>query len=138
MSIDLLTAFIIAIIILVAYQLILKASINEGFVPYNSSEQQYLTKPLLKEDELEQLGNNIDFTLITPEMNNKKMIEEGKMLLEESNKLKNDLKTRYDTREKDIMNETEMLAKNMINSGLNGLEPSYNGEYYGDILRNSN
>ena len=134
-SIDILLSAIIGIIILVAYQLILKASINEGFVPYDTDIEQYLKKPLLKNDELEQLGDNINFTLITPKMNSEMLVEDGKKLLNISNELDNDLKNRYDTREREIMEETMIIGSRMVKSGINGLESADNGEYYGNFLK---
>ena len=134
-SIDILLAAIIGIIILVVYQLILKASINEGFVPCDTVIDEYLKKPLLKNDELEQLGENINFKLITPKMNNELLVKDGKKLLDISNELNNDLKIRYDTREREIMDETMLIGSRMIKSGINGLESSDNGEYYGDFLQ---
>ena len=135
MTVNIFVSAFIAIIILIVYQIILKASINEGFVPSISGESEYLNKPLLKNNELEPLGDNINFNLITPKMNNENLIKEGKKLLEVSNELENDLKTRYDTREKDIMDTTRINAKRMINSGISGLDESNNGEYYGDFLK---
>ena len=137
MSIDILLSGIIGIIILVIYQLILKASINEGFIPYDNEYDEYLKKPLLKNEELEQLGDNIDFTLITPKMNSELLVKEGKKLLDISNELDNDLKIRYDSREKEIMDDTIIMGSRMIKSGINGLESSINGEYYGDFLKES-
>ena len=134
-TIDILLSAIIAVIILVMYQLILKVSINEGFVPYTENNNEYLENPLLKNDQLEKLGDNIDFTLITPKMNNIKLVEDGKKLLEISNNLKTDLNTRYDTREKDIMDDTYIMGSRMIKSGMNNLVKSDGGEYYGDILQ---
>ena len=135
MSIDILLSAIMVIIILVVYQLILKASINEGFVPYDTDVEEYLKKPLLKNDELEQLGDNINFTLITPKMNSELLVKDGKKLLNISNELDNDLKIRYDTREREIMEETMLIGSRMIKSGINGLESANNGEYYGDFLQ---
>ena len=135
MTVNIFLSAIIAIIILIVYQIILKASINEGFVPSINGESEYLNKPLLRDDELEPLGDNINFNLITPKMNNENLIKEGKKLLEVSNDLENDLKTRYDTREKDIMDTTRIMGKRMIKSGINGLDESNNGEYYGDFLK---
>ena len=91
MSINVFLSAVIAIIMLIVYQLILKVSINEGFVPYIENESEYLSKPLLKNDELEPLGDNINFTLTTPKMNNQNLIKEGKKLLNDSNDLENDL-----------------------------------------------
>ena len=137
MSIDILLSAIIGIIILTVYQLILKFSMKEGFRTLNNQGGEYLTRPLLRADELEQLGNNIDFTLITPEMRNKKLVEDGKKLLEEANNMENDLKTRDDCRERQIMIETRNMANEMIKTGLNGLMVVNNGEYYGDYLSES-
>ena len=134
-TIDILLSAFIAIIILVIYQLILKVSINEGFVPYIENDNEYLEKPLLKNNQLEKLGDNIDFTLITPKMNNIKLVEEGKKLLEKANDLENDLKIRYDSREKNIMEDTYIMGSRMIKSGMNNLVQSDGGEYYGDILQ---
>ncbi len=133
-SVNIFLSAIIGVIILIVYQIILKASINEGFIPSVENESQFLNKPLLKNDELESLGDNINFNLITPKMNNESLIKEGKKLLEVSNDLENDLRTRYDTREKDIMDSTRIMGKRMIKSGISGLDESNNGEYYGDFL----
>ena len=135
MSINVFLSAIIAVILLVVYQLILKASINEGFVPYTVNESEYLNKPLLRNDELEPLGDNINFTLTTPKMNNQNLIKEGKKILNDANDLENDLKTRYDTREQQIMENTRLIGTRMIKSGISGLEESNNGEYYGDFLQ---
>jgi hypothetical protein len=106
-------------------------------MPYSNDESEYLNKPLLMNNELEPLGDNINFILTTPKMNNEKLIREGKKLLTISDELDNDLKNRYDTREKNIMDNTRIIGKRMIQSGMNGLEESNNGEYYGDFLQNN-
>ena len=68
-------------------------------------------------------------------MNSELLVKDGKKLLNISNELDNDLKIRYDTREREIMEETMLIGSRMIKSGINGLESANNGEYYGDFLQ---
>lgn len=124
---------ILAIAILVTLQTITYTSMgnqSEKFSPANfDNGDEYLTNPLLKQKELTKMGNNLNLKLQTPSDLYENMIKQGRILLDDSMELKNDLKTRFDIREQSIANITERDGKVLVQSGINRLQPSNNGEY---------
>jgi hypothetical protein len=124
---------ILAIAVLVTLQTITYTSINnksEKFSPSNyDNDNNYLTKPLLKQKELTKMGDALNLKLQTPNELYENMIKQGRILLDDSMELKNDLKTRFDVREQQIANITERDGKVLVQSGINRLQPSNNGEY---------
>lgn len=124
---------ILAIAVLVTLQTITYTSISnksEKFSPSNfENGNEYLTKPLLRENELTKMGNALNLKLQTPNQLYENMIKQGRVLLDDSIELKNDLKTRFDIREQKIANLTERDGKILVQSGINRLQPANNGEY---------
>lgn len=124
---------ILAIAILVTLQTITYTSMgntSEKFSPVNfNNGSEYLTKPLLKQNELTKMGGNLNLKLQTPNDLYENMIKKGRVLLDDSMELKNDLKTRFDTREQTIANIAERDGKVLVQSGINRLQLSNNGEY---------
>lgn len=91
---------------------------------------EYLVSPLEK---INQLAPPINFNLkpITPKELSYQMINKGKNLLNDSFDLEQDLKTRYDTREKQITFETQRDGTELVDSGINRLQMANQGEYNG-------
>lgn len=89
---------------------------------------EYLVNPLEKTS---QLAPPINFNLkpITPKELSYQMISKGKSLLNDSFDLEQDLKTRYDTREKQITFETQKNGSELVDSGINRLQMADQGEY---------
>lgn len=89
---------------------------------------EYLVNPLEKTS---QLAPPINFNLkpITPKELSYQMISKGKSLLNDSFDLEQDLKTRYDTREKQITFETQKNGSELVDSGINRLQIADQGEY---------
>jgi hypothetical protein len=103
---------------------------SEKFSPSQlTNENKYLNNPLLKQNELTKMGNNLNLKLQTPTEYYEKMIKQGRILLDDSLELKNDIKTRFDIREQTIANNTERDGKILVQSGINRLQKSDNGEY---------
>jgi hypothetical protein len=124
---------VLAIAILVTLQTVTYTSMgnqSEKFSPAGHDNQSdYLTRPLLKQKELTKMGGNLNLKLQTPTDLYENMIKQGRVLLDDSMELKNDLKTRFDAREQAIANITERDGKVLVQSGLNRLQPANNGEY---------
>ncbi len=133
---------ILAIAILVTLQTITYTSMgnqSEKFSPANfDSDNEYLTKPLLKQKDLTKMGGNLNFKLQTPNDLYENMIKQGRVLLDDSMELKNDLKTRFDVREQNIANVAERDGKVLVQSGINRLQPANNGEYNSWLDNKSN
>jgi hypothetical protein len=124
---------ILAIAILITLQTITYTAMgtqSEKFSPANfNNGDQYLSNPLLKQKELTKMGNNLNLKLQTPNEVYENMIKQGRILLDDSLELKNELKTRFDVREQSIANVTERDGKVLVQSGINRLQRSNNGEY---------
>ena len=103
---------------------------EENFSPNDVDGNEYLEKPLEKKNSLMKLsGFNYDFKLQTPDNISENMIKNGRLMLDDSMELKNDLKTRYDVREAQIEKITELDGNTLVQSGINRLQRSPNGEY---------
>lgn len=100
-----------------------------GVPETNFNGNIYLSKPLLKEKELTKMGNNLNLKLQTPTDLYENMIKKGRILLDDSIELKNELKNRFDVREQSIANIAERDGNVLVKSGINRLQPSNNGEY---------
>lgn len=89
---------------------------------------EYLTNPLEK---INQLAPPINFNLkyTTPNELSYQMINKGKNLLNDTYDLEQDLKTRYDIREKQISFETQRDGNELVDSGVNRLQIANQGEY---------
>jgi polyhydroxyalkanoate synthesis regulator phasin len=125
---------ILAIGILVTLQL---SSINEvkkelcdyeNFSPADKNEI-FMSDPLLLQNKLNPSINNINLKLENPNEKYKNMIKKGKILLDDSYELKNDIMTRHDTREDEISNITQRDGMVLIQSGNNRLQKSDDGSY---------
>jgi hypothetical protein len=114
------------------------SSNKEQFSPIDVYQNQYLPSPLLTQSELPELGTNVNFQLETPSEYANNMIKKGKVLLDDTLELKNDIKKRYDVREADIAEITERDGNVLVQSGMNRLQPSNNGEYNDWIESDSN
>lgn len=124
---------ILAIAVLVTLQTITYTFISnksEKFSPSGyDNDNNYLNKPLLRQRELTKMGNSLNLKLQTPNELYENMIKQGRVLLDDSIELKNDLKVRYDVREQQIADATERDGKILVQSGINRLQPANNGEY---------
>ena len=133
---------ILAIAILVTLQTITYTSMgnqSERFSPANfDNGSEYLTRPLLKQKDLTKMGGNLNLKLQTPNDLYENMIKQGRVLLDDSMELKNDLKTRFDIREQTIANVAERDGKVLVQSGINRLQPANNGEYNSWLDNKSN
>ena len=124
---------ILAIAVLVTLQTITYTSISnkaERFSPSGyDNDNNYLTRPLLRQKELTKMGDALNLKLQTPNELYENMIKQGRVLLDDSMELRNDLKTRFDVREQQIANNTERDGNILVQSGINRLQPANNGEY---------
>ena len=123
---------ILAIGILVTLQL---SSINEvkkelcdyeKFSPVDKNDN-FLSNPLLLQHHLDPSINNLK--LENPNEKYKNMIKKGKILLDDSYELQNDLISRHDTREDEISNIIQRDGMVLIQSGNNRLQKSDDGTY---------
>ena len=101
----------------------------DTFIPIDKTENIYLSQPLLQQAHLNSSVNNLNLTLENIDVKYENMIKKGKILLTDSIELKNDLKLRYDEREKQIADITERDGLIYIQSGNNRLYKSDNGYY---------
>jgi hypothetical protein len=123
---------ILAIAVLITMQTITYTYINnnsERFSPFSSDNDNYLSRPLLQQKELRKMGDSVNFKLQTPTELYENMIKQGRVLLDDSLEMRNDLKTRFDVRELEIAKNTERNGRNLVQSGINRLQPANNGEY---------
>jgi hypothetical protein len=91
-------------------------------------DDEFLTNPLEKIDQLAP-PINFDLKFITPKELSYQMIKEGKMLLNNSYDLEQDLEKRYDSREQQIAFETQRNGTELVDSGINRLQNANQGEY---------
>jgi hypothetical protein len=134
----------LAIMILVSFQIITNKKLKRELQPENNllekfnnfSEinpsdtkylsDEFLTNPLAKTREL---SRPIDLKLVTPTDISLQMLNEGKLMLDDSEQMEKNLKSRYDYREKDIADITKKTGVNLIQSGLNRMQRADMGEY---------
>lgn len=123
----------LALAILVTLQCVKYIKIRnlmDGFSPMNPSQMNnqhevYLSNPLQK------AGTNVpttDLRLVSLDDKYNKMIKEGRTLLDDSNDIKNDIEKRPDTREQRIADTIEITGKRMIQSGINRISGSDDGQ----------
>jgi len=140
---------ILAICVLVTLQVITNNKLKnenctENFSKiniYNDNEyrDEYLTNPLAMQNQQSPIISNLNLKLETPTEMYKNMIKNGKILLDDSLELKNDLKTRYDVREQEIADITNRDGNVLVQSGINRLQKADEGEYDGSLFqRDSN
>lgn len=101
---------------------------------------EYLTNPLEKQNELSP-SIGLDLRLTTPSDYYMQMIKKGKILLDDSYDLEQDLSKRFDVREQQIASITKRNGTELVNSGINRLQKANQGEYnlnLNDIDNNNN
>lgn len=137
----------LAIIMLVSMQLITNLKLkkelqHEKFsqmepVDMSYLNDEYLTNPLEMQKDL---SPPIDFNLklTTPTDYYMQMIKKGKILLDDSYDLEQDLSKRYDTREQQIASITKRNGTELVDSGINRLQKADQGEYNINNLKKSN
>ena len=135
----------LAIIMLVSMQLItslkLKKDIQtEKFSQMNPVDisylnDEYLTNPLEMQKDLSP-PTGLDLRLTTPTDYYMQMIRKGKVLLDDSYDLEQDLSKRYDIREQQIASITKRNGTELVDSGINRLQKANQGEYNLDGLKN--
>jgi hypothetical protein len=89
---------------------------------------EYLTNPLEMQ---KNLSPNVNFNLKLTNPNELyiQMLKKGKMLLDDSYELDRDLEKRFDIREQEIANVTRRNGIELVDSGINRLQKSDQGEY---------
>jgi hypothetical protein len=133
----------LAIIMLVSMQLItslkLKKDIQtEKFSQMNPVDMsylndEYLTNPLeMQKDLSPPVG--LDLRLTTPTDYYMQMIKKGKVLLDDSYDLEQDLSKRFDIREQQISSIAKRNGIELVDSGINRLQKADQGEYNLDGL----
>lgn len=135
----------LAIIILISFQIITNIKLKQdlgmmkskslekfnNFSEINPADTAYFSNEFLTEP-LEKKNNSYvqsNYKLVTPTDISLQMLNEGKLMLDDSKQLENDLKLRYDSREQNIMNLTKKTGQDMIQSGLNRIQRADMGEY---------
>ena len=128
----------LAIIMLISMQLITSLKFKKELQSEKFSQMEpvdmsylnneYLTDPLEMQKDL---SPPIDFNLklTTPNELYMKMIKKGKILLDDSYDLEQDLLKRYDSREQQIASITKRNGTELVDSGINRLQKSDQGEY---------
>jgi hypothetical protein len=134
----------LAIIMLVSMQLITNlkfkkefnfddVDMEEKFSQIDPSDteylsDEYLTNPLELQSDLAP-PINFDLKLTRPKDIYMGMIKKGKMLLDDSYDLEQDLDKRFDSREQEIAFITKRNGNELVRSGLNRLQKADQGEY---------
>ena len=127
----------LAIILITSLQIMtnikLKKDRSENFSKIDPVDMDYLKNEFLT-DPLQMQKNqspliNYNLKLVKPKDMYNEMIKKGKLILEENDELEEDLKKRYDIREQQIANLTKKSAIDLIESGMNRLQISNQGEY---------
>lgn len=104
------------------------SEINPSDTTYLSNE--FLTNPFEKISENSRSSNlDLDSKLVTPTDISIQMLNEGKLMLDDSEQMATDLKTRFDMREQEIAEITRKTGKDLIESGLNRMQQADLGEY---------
>lgn len=129
----------LAIMILISFQIITNIKLKqelginkfEKFSEIKPSDTTYFSNEFLTNPIGRMNGPLIpvDLKLTSPTDISMQMLKEGKILLDDSQQLENNLKSRYDSREQDIMNITKKKGHEMIQSGLNRMQQSNMGDY---------
>ena len=143
----------LAILMLVSMQIITNLKINNDLKSVNPIEKfnqiepvdisylndEYLTNPLEMQKDLSP-SVDLDLKLTTPTDYYLQMIKKGKVLLDDSYDLEQDLSKRFDIREKQIASITKRNGIELVDSGINRLQKSDQGEYNigTNIISNTN
>lgn len=134
----------LAIIMLVSMQIITSMKLkrdlqSEKFSQMNPVDMsylndEYLTNPLeMQKDLSPPVG--LDLRLTTPTDYYMQMIKKGKVLLDDSYDLEQDLSKRFDIREQQIASITKRNGTELVDSGINRLQKADQGEYNLDELK---
>ena len=124
-----LAIFVLTILQIITYNNIIS---HEGFKYLHNTKsnfEDYLNKPLLTQDKLNPITSNLNLKLENPDQLYKNMIKKGRVLLDDSIDINEDIKKRPDFREKQIYDITKRDGMNLVESGLNRLQVSNDGEY---------
>lgn len=98
--------------------------------------EDYLNNPLLTQDNLNPITSNLNLKVENPDQVYKNMIKKGRVLLNDSIEINDDLEKRPDSREQQIYEITKRDGINLVESGLNRLQVSNQGEY--NLNKNNN
>lgn len=93
---------------------------------------EYLSDPLQMQKDLSP-SVDLDLKLTTPTDYYMGMIKKGKVLLDDSYDLEQDLSKRYDIREQQIATITKRNGTELIDSGINRLQKADQGEYNSNL-----
>jgi len=128
----------LAIIVLVSLQVITNLKFkkqieNEKFsqieaVDMSNLNNEYLISPLEMQKDLSP-PTNFDLKLTDPNELYIQMLRKGKNLLDDSYEIDKDLEKRYDIREKQISDVAKRNGTELVDSGINRLQKSDQGEY---------
>jgi len=102
---------------------------HSGMKPVFNDYEDYLQNPLLTQNKLNPITSNLDLKLENPDTIYKNMIKKGRVLLDDSIEINKDLEVRPDIREREISKITKRDGLNLVESGLNRLQISDQGEY---------
>lgn len=141
----------LAIVMLVSMQFITNLKLqkeinlddkNEKFSQMNPTDTFYLKNEFM-ENPLSTHNNlsppvNLDLSLITPTDYYNNMIKKGKILLDDSYHIEQDLNLRPDDRERQIAMITKRNGTELVESGVNRLQKANNGEYNFEIKQKNN
>ena len=129
----------LAMAVLVTLQIITNLKIRkdaklENFVPFDPTKidlscDTYLNNPLSMQNNLNLSQKKLNLKLESPDDHYKKMIKQGRVLLDDSNEINKELASRHDYREENISDITKRDGMVLIQSGLNRLQVSDQGEY---------
>lgn len=122
----------LALAVLVTLQALRQYNIEnnmDGFSPMNpynmnNHHEVYLSNPISKATTN---VPTVDMKLVPVDNKYENMVKQGKMLLEDSNEIRNDLPAVPDIREKRIADVIETTGKRLVQSGINRLEGSDDG-----------
>lgn len=128
----------LAIIMLVSMQIVTSLKFKKDLstekfsqmnpVDTNYLNEEYLTSPLeMQKDLSPSIG--LDLKLVTPTDYYMEMIKKGKILLDDSYDLEQDLSKRNDIREKQIASIAKRNGTELVDSGINRLQKADQGEY---------
>ncbi len=104
---------------------------------YQENVNEFYYNPVAKLDNLSPTMGNLDLEFETPNQLYSNMVKQGKNLLDNGIELENDIKKRYDSREKNISDISKRDGIMMIQSGLNRLEKADLGEYNNSFINNN-
>jgi len=124
-----LTIFVLTTLQIVTYNNLSKHEQFKQSGNIKSNFEDYMSNPLLTQDKLNPITSNLNLKVENPDQIYKNMITKGRVLLNDSMEMNDDLDKRGDFREKQIYEVTKRDGINLIESGLNRLQVSDQGEY---------